>query len=294
MKVSALSIVVWSLGMMGCGALIYHFSSDASELDKSLLEKGTAGSSRAPGNQDTPQIESGVFDVTRSSDNGKSEIVKTPAVRELSEIEKSQVIREFLLGTSGPESIRSSSGRHLRLIGMEVFDTNGNVTETFAQVYGLSEDELHDLSRRSDGIREDYYALASEHSTLSEYEHGSVRVEIEPFEGGEDLYSRLLDSFEQVLGPTRFSDFMKMSEQRISDNFYQFGGERLDVLVTPFMEERQDPEGNPVDMLAYKVSIKKEGFNRNGSSTYNGLSEEDFSEKFGIVKRLIDDAKTKP
>ncbi len=293
-KVNPFWVIAWSLCMMVCGAIIYHFSSSLYKSDEAFLGGRTTSGSVAVENQEILKSENGSLQTQLSSDESEGPKMENPTSKAFSEFEKSQIFRDFLIGVSSSENRLTSNSRQLRLIGLEVFDTNGKLTDLFAQIYGLTDYELLELSSRSDEIREEYFSLASKHSKLSEYEKGSVRVEIEPFDGGGNLYSELLDSFEMVLGPDRFSDFMRLSEQRISDNFYQFGGEKLDILVTQFMEERRGPEGNPMDTLAYKVSIKKEGFNRNGSSSYNGLSEEDFSEKFGIIKRLIDDAKAKP
>ncbi len=289
MRISFYWILIWSVFMMGCGGLVYHFFGRANEFENDLPPPENSVSSMEP---EIRNHFSDSKDFNLDTELSPSETsIDIADSRELTELEKSQTIRDFLKDVSDP---KKRASRRFSLIGLQVFDTNGDITDVFSEVYGLSEDELRDLSESANEVREDYFDLAREHSALSEYEHGSMRVEIEPFEGGEKLYSRLLDSFETVLGADRFSDFMQISEQGIADNFYQFGGEKLDILVTPFMEERKDPDGNPIEMPAYKVSIKKEGFNRNGSSSYSGLSEEDFSERFGIVKRLIEDAEAKP
>lgn len=295
MKATNLKLSLLALLSVSLGALIYHFAAGVGSLKQEnaelrrLVEKPAA----------TLGTKSAVPQKTANEAPATSTATKSDSSDRFTDYEaipdhvKSQAIREFLKDNMPPQGRARSPGGRL-LSQMQVFDSNGELTDVFSQLFGLSEGERRELSRQSEQIRQDYLALAQTHSNLTHFDDGSVRLEIDPFEGGAELYSRLLDAFEDVMGSDRFSDFMLLGERNVSESFNQFGGEKLDILVTPKVNVRVDDAGNTIEEPVYGLNMKKEGANTNLNYAYDGLSEQAFAEQFGLVKGLLESAEKKP
>lgn len=197
---------------------------------------------------------------------------------------KSRLLRGFLLG-----KLKGDRG----MLFFDVFNGDGSITKTFVELYGLSDREIATLTHEASQAREEHFQLARKHSEIESLEDGGVKVVMNPFEGAGDLYTRMLDSFDRVLGEERFSDFMKLGERELRKGFNEFGGEKLEVSVKPVIKKVRGPSGNSAEALVYEITESKRSANQNSTRRLNNISADKFAKDFGLVKRLIEDQEAK-
>lgn len=189
-------------------------------------------------------------------------------------------LRHFLLGSF------KDNGGWFRL---NVFDGNGNITEAFSVLYGLSDREIQELSRDAAKVREDHFNLAKANSEVTRHEDGSTRVVLNPFESAENLYASMLDSFHKVLGDERFSDFLDLGEREMRDKFNRFGAEKLVLEITPRTESVVGKNGESIEVTKYEIKETIERLGENSSRVFNGIGEDYYSNEFDLAKRLIEE-----
>lgn len=120
------------------------------------------------------------------------------------------------------------------------------------------------------------------HSEISISDDGSTSITVLPFEGAEDTYSSLLDSFKKTLGDQKFADFLELGEPALRKNFNQFGGAKLVATIS------RDDKNSTEDKTLYKVVEKVESMGNTSSTTSNNISEEKLAKDYGLIKQLAD------
>lgn len=203
----------------------------------------------------------------------------------MSRRQKADAVRGFLLGDfkSGGE-----------WISFDLFDAEGDITDAFAGMYGLSETEIATLQAKASQIEEELFLMARESSTVSSQDDGSLVISLEPFEGAEELYSNILDGFNDTLGEERFLDFLELGERSLREKFHHFGGEKLNVTVSSHEREYTGDDGRTKTEIRYQVSETSESAGQSSTRRLNDIPQEKFASEFALVKRLIESKNPTP
>lgn len=196
-----------------------------------------------------------------------------------------KLLRRFLLGKF------KEDGGYLRL---QVFDGEGNITEAFAELYGLTDYEISELSRESAKVSEQLFSLAKANSEITRMKDGGTKVVLNPFESDENIYADILDSFQRVLGDDRFADFLDLGENEMRTKFNQFGAEKLVVEVIPRTELVEGPDDQLIEVTRYSIVETKESANQKSSRSLDNIGEDSFSGEFNLIKHLIENGEIKP
>jgi hypothetical protein len=112
-------------------------------------------------------------------------------------------------------------------------------------------------------------------------------VQIDPFDGAGELYSNLLQTFERVLGPDRYSDLLAFSEKELRERLLQFGGKKLEVYVFEAEKTKKDEGKRYLHVRMYEVEAKLGGGSGKTLNWGSILTEDAFSREFGVVSRII-------
>lgn len=192
---------------------------------------------------------------------------------------KSVTLRDFLLGDF------KSGGRWIMF---DVFDSTGEVTDAFATMYGLSKEEARTLNSAAKKTNDQLFRMVGEHSRITKDSEGTTKVSIAPFEGAEDLYSTILDTFKDTLGDERFSDFLELGERSLREKFHEFGGESLDVSISAHEVQVTSENGNTEIQVRYEVSELSNKDGQTRTRNLNSITEEKLESEFGLIKRLME------
>jgi hypothetical protein len=260
--------------------LAYRYKEENQELRERLQEiarRDTEGSSKLDSSLRSGKSSKIVVNNGNSAETDEFTSIRT--------VPPNKTLRRFLLGKF------KQNGGYLRL---NVFDGEGNITDAFAELYGLSDWEIEALTAESAKAREQHFQLATAHSDISPMEDGGTRVVLNPYESDENIYADVLDSFQRVLGDDRFTDFLDLGEAEMRNKFNQFGAEKLVVEVVPKTEMVEGPDGQPIEVTNYSIVETKERADQKSSRSLHNIGEDYFSKEFDLIKRLIDDEETKP
>ncbi len=180
--------------------------------------------------------------------------------------------------------------RGIRVMSFHVFERGSNFTNSFLDLFSISESEHTELSKISTYVWSEYYRLSKINSRVSVTADGKTLVEIDPFEGAAELYSNLLQAYERVLGAGRYSDLMAFAEDEMQERFLQFGGKKIEVYVFNTNESRDNLGKRELHVRAYEVEAKLEGHDGKTLKWGTILSEESFARKFEVIERIISDS----
>lgn len=146
-----------------------------------------------------------------------------------------------------PMALRGAEARHVlneikrdktapASVNVRFFATdNGKLSQQFRDFFEISSDEADKLSGVIQTTRAEMWNAAKAQAKVSQTETGGVVVEIPPIEAGADIYDKVMDGFQAVLGGDRFNDMMLYSGNQFERLFNQFGGEERTVTM-----ERRD------------------------------------------------------
>jgi len=176
-------------------------------------------------------------------------------------------------------------GIHLR--SFQVFKNDGGFTKSFLELFSITELEHAELLKVSMYVKNEYYRLSKNNSRVSETEDGKMLVQIDPFDGAGELYSNLLQTFERVLGPDRYSDLLAFSEKELRERLLQFGGKKLEVYVFEAEKTKKDEGKRYLHVRMYEVEAKLGGGSGKTLNWGSILTEDAFSREFGVVSRII-------
>jgi|GEM_PF-2776270 len=186
---------------------------------------------------------------------------------------KRAYLREFLIHAQ-----KSSRG------DIVIFDQNGDITNTFADVYDLTANQKASLSQEIRTAKELNYQLIKAHSKISKTTDNEFKIEIDSFEGGEKLYDKLLGNFQETLGEDKFETFLALSDQELIRGFDSFGAQVKNLKITK--KTNTDREGD--DAIRYHVEMKSQ--TPNGSMNSNVVMDEKrFRKNYEVAKRLIEE-----
>ena len=115
--------------------------------------------------------------------------------------------------------------------------TNGKLSQQFIDFFELTPAEAGKLSDLIQTTRTEMWKAANAQAQVSRTATGGVVVKIPPAVVGPDIYDKVMDGFQSVLGDDRFNDMMLYNDDRFGGQFEtlfnQFGGEDSTVTIEP-------------------------------------------------------------
>lgn len=120
--------------------------------------------------------------------------------------------------------------RQAASIRLPVVYNNGNLSEGFAELFSLSPSETDALKRAIKEAHSEIGRLSQANASVSQQADSTI-VTIQPFEGGADVYDRLMDSFERTLGPDRYAAMMELHTDELPRVFSGFGAEQRTLKI---------------------------------------------------------------
>ncbi|MBK1875309.1 RNA polymerase sigma factor [Pelagicoccus mobilis] len=147
---------------------------------------------------------------------------------------------------------------------LEVFDSNGNITDTFATLYDLNETQRNSLTQSISEARESYYNLVKQNAVLNKEDDNSFSVSVSPFSGGADVYDALLERFQSNLGEAKFAEFLDVGDSELRSEFNEFGASQLEMDFKRTLDkDGKDRNGEP---SKYRWDVKVRSKSDNGRS----------------------------
>jgi len=187
---------------------------------KTAPAKTSAPDSLAAANQTQPQIQTSGKSLEAAVQNAQTQPVLrgTEARRYLDEIKRDK-------SASASVNIRFFATR------------DGKLSQQFIDFFELTPTEVSDLSDFIQATRKGMWKAANAQAQVSQTPTGGVVVKIPPAVAGPDIYDKVMDGFQSVLGDDRFNDMMLYNDDRFGGQFEtlfnQFGGEDSTVTIEP-------------------------------------------------------------
>lgn len=110
-------------------------------------------------------------------------------------------------------------------------ERDSKLSEAFVKLFALTEPERQTLQNALEHARHDVDQMANSSVAVKE-DAGSLVFVMKPFDGGADVYDRLMDVFAQTLGPERNAAFVALQADQLSRSFNGFGAEERTVTLT--------------------------------------------------------------
>lgn len=130
-------------------------------------------------------------------------------------------------------------------VNFNIIGRDGNISDGFVTLAGLSASEKKALQRAMDQGRERMDQLILANATARR-EADTFVVSVKPLEQGPQVYDLVMDEFQRVLGPDRYASFLTLGGKGIGNYFDQFGAEER--TVTFWLED--DGDGKPSVMAS--------------------------------------------
>ena len=188
---------------------------------KTAPAKTSAPDSLAAANQTQPQIQTSGKSLEAAVQNAQTQPVLrgTEARRYLDEIKRDK-------SASASVNIRFFATR------------DGKLSQQFIDFFELTPTEVSDLSDFIQATRKGMWKAANAQAQVSQTPTGGVVVKIPPAVAGPDIYDKVMDGFQSVLGNDRFNDMMLYDGRQIDFQFNQFGGETRVLTIEPANDGR--------------------------------------------------------
>lgn len=127
--------------------------------------------------------------------------------------------------------LRELKNRQIAVIRLPVVYNNGRLSDGFAELFSLTSREKEALRSAIDAARSEIGALSLANAKIT---HGAslTVISVPPFDGGAEVYDRLQDSFQQVLGPERYSALNELHTDELPRVFNSFGAESRTISIS--------------------------------------------------------------
>jgi hypothetical protein len=127
--------------------------------------------------------------------------------------------------------LRDLKKRQLATIRLPVVYNNGKLSDGFAELFALAPSEVEALKSGIAEAHSEIGRLSQSHASITQ-QGNSVVVTVQPFEGGADVYDRLMDSFERTLGPDRYAALIELHTDELPRVFSGFGAEQRTITIS--------------------------------------------------------------
>jgi hypothetical protein len=126
--------------------------------------------------------------------------------------------------------LRDLKKRQVANIRLPVVYNNGNLSEGFAELFSLSPSEADALRSAIKEAHSEIGRLSQANASITQ-QGASTIVTVQPFEGGADVYDRLMDSFERTLGPDRYAAMIELHTDELPRVFSGYGAEQRTLMI---------------------------------------------------------------
>lgn len=116
-------------------------------------------------------------------------------------------------------------------VPITVSERDVKLSDGFVKLFGISDPERQTLDAALVRARHDMDELATTNVAVKQ-DGDSLSLVMKPFEGGADVYDRLMDVFAQTLGPDRNAAFVALQSEQLSRTFNGFGAEERTITFT--------------------------------------------------------------
>jgi len=112
---------------------------------------------------------------------------------------------------------------------------NGELSRQFINFFDLTPAETSRISGLMQTTKTGMWNAAKAQAQVSQTETGGILVKIPPVEAGPDIYDKMMDGFQSVLGSERFSEMMLFNDGygQLERVFDQFGGQISAISIEP-------------------------------------------------------------
>ena len=132
--------------------------------------------------------------------------------------------------------LRDLKRRQIVAIRMPVVYNNGNLSDGFAELFALTAGETETLKRALAAARAEISRLSLANANVTRNGDSTV-VTVGPFEGGADVYDRLMETFEHTLGSDRYAAMVDLHTDELPRIFSGFGAEQRTITITRDSED---------------------------------------------------------
>jgi hypothetical protein len=132
---------------------------------------------------------------------------------------------------AGMNMLRDLKRRQVALIRLPVVYNNGKLSEGFAELFSLTQNEKETLRRAIEDARLEIGRLSFANAKVTR-DGNSTIVIVQPFDGGADIYDRLMDSFQRTLGADRYSAMVELHTDELPRVFSGFGAEKRTIAIS--------------------------------------------------------------
>lgn len=116
-------------------------------------------------------------------------------------------------------------------VPITVNEREAKLSDSFVRLFGVSDAERQTLDAALARARHDMDELATTNVAVKQ-DSDSLAIVMKPFEGGADVYDRLMDAFAQTLGPDRNAAFVALQSEQLARTFDGFGAEERTITFT--------------------------------------------------------------
>jgi hypothetical protein len=113
----------------------------------------------------------------------------------------------------------------------ELHATDGTLSRQFIEFFELSPAEAGQLSDLIQATRAEMWNAAKAQAQVSRSESGGVVIKIPPVAAGADIYDRVMNGFQAVLGDGRYNDMMFFNNRQFERMFNEFGAEERTLSI---------------------------------------------------------------
>jgi len=133
---------------------------------------------------------------------------------------------------------------------------NGKLSLQFIDFFELTPEEVSELSDLIQTTRMEMWKAANAQAQVSQTATGGVIVKVPPAAAGPDIYDKVMNGFQSVLGNERYNDMMLYDGRQFDDIFNQFGGEERIITIESGKDGRYsigishtEPKGGSVSQI---------------------------------------------
>ena len=211
MKTSKFSLSLAALAGFLVGCAVVYF----------IWSRGTAPVKTSAPNQSQPQVaQTQAANAAKSPESAVRNTQTQPALR-------GAEARIFLNEIKRDKAASAS-------VNVNFFASrNGKLSQQFIDFFELTPAEASQLSDLIQTTRTEMWKAANAQAQVLRTATGGVVVKIPPATAGPDIYDKVMDGFQSVLGNDRFNDMMLYNGRQFDYVFNQFGGEERVLTIEP-------------------------------------------------------------
>jgi hypothetical protein len=163
--------------------------------------------------------------------------------------------------------------QHPDAVKISVLTRRDQIDESFAALLGLRDQESMELNRLLGAARSSLNALATANAKMVVGDDGVITINVTPFEGGAEIYDRLMDGFAATLGSERADAFKHLFGDEFVRSFQNFGAEQRKLTIAEtlprfvdwndgmyYIKDERRTEQGPLELIAFRFRADRMEF----------------------------------